>query len=98
MFVIILSLLKICGNNNKIHIFNVDEFRIGNLMRRWRHLLVAILVVPVLTGYIILATTFSEFIVGRSLFVDFIFYLLAGLIWIPGAAVVIRWLADKEAK
>ncbi len=67
-------------------------------MKRWRHLLVAILVVPVLTGYIILATIFSEFIVGRSLLVDFIFYLLAGLIWIPGAAVVIRWLADKEAK
>ena len=67
-------------------------------MRRWRHLLVAILVVPVLTGYIILVTNFSEFIVGKSLFIDFIFYLLAGLIWIPGAAVVIRWLADKEAK
>ena len=67
-------------------------------MRRWRHLLVAILVVPVLTGYIILATIFSEVIAGKSLFVDFIFYLLAGLIWIPGAAVVIRWLADKEAK
>ena len=67
-------------------------------MRRWRHLLVAILIVPVLTVYIILATTFSEFIVGKSLIVDFIFYLLAGLIWIPGAAVVIRWLADKEAK
>ena len=67
-------------------------------MRRWRHLLVAVLVVPVLTGYIILATIFSEFFVGKSLFVDFIFYLLAGLIWIPGAAVVIRWLADKEAQ
>ena len=67
-------------------------------MRRWRHLLVAILVVPVLIGYIILATIFSEVIAGKSLFVDFIFYLLAGLIWIPGAAVVIRWLADKEAK
>ena len=67
-------------------------------MRRWRHFLVAILVVPVLSGYIILATMFSEFIVGKSLFVDFIFYLIAGLIWIPGAAVVIRWLADKEAK
>ncbi len=67
-------------------------------MRRWRHLLVAIMVVPALTGYIILATIFSEVIVGKSLFVDFIFYLLAGLIWIPGAAVVVRWLADKEAK
>ena len=67
-------------------------------MKRWRHLLVAILVVPVLTGYIILATVFSEFIVGKSLFVDFLFYLLAGLIWIPGAAIVIRWLADNEAK
>ena len=67
-------------------------------MRRWRHFLVAILVVPVLSGYIILATMFSEFIVGKSLFVDFIFYLIAGLIWIPGAAIVIRWLADKEAQ
>ena len=67
-------------------------------MRRWRHLLVAILVMPVLTGYIILVTIFSEFFVGKSKFVDFIFYLLAGLIWIPGAAFIIRWLADREAK
>ena len=66
-------------------------------MKRWRHLLVALLVVPALTLYVIAAMALSQFITGLSGVIDLVYYIVAGLAWIPGAAVVIRWLADNEA-
>ena len=66
-------------------------------MKRWRHLLVALLVVPALTLYIIAAMVLSQYITGFSGVIDLIYYIIAGLSWIPGAAIVIRWLADNEA-
>ena len=66
-------------------------------MRRWRHLTVALLVVPALTLYILVAMVFSQFITGFSDVIDLVYYVVAGLAWIPGAAIVIRWLADHEA-
>ncbi|MEK9639887.1 MAG: DUF2842 domain-containing protein, partial [Alphaproteobacteria bacterium] len=70
---------------------------LGYNMKRWRHLLVALLVVPALTLYIIAAIVLSQFITGFSGVIDLIYYIIAGLAWIPGAAIVIRWLADNEA-
>ena len=66
-------------------------------MKRWRHLLVALLVVPALTLYIIAAMLLSQYITGSSGVIDLVYYIIAGLAWIPGAAIVIRWLADNEA-
>ena len=66
-------------------------------MRRWRHLLVALMIVPALVGYIIIAVFLADVVTGISFIIDFLYYLIAGLIWIPGAAIVIRWLADNEA-
>ena len=66
-------------------------------MIRWRHLLTALLIVPALVGYIIIALFLSEIFTGYSFIIDLLYYLVAGLIWIPGAAVVIKWLADNEA-
>ena len=70
---------------------------LGYDMKRWRHLLVALLVVPALTLYIIAAMVLSQFITGFSGLIDLVYYIIAGLAWIPGAAIVIRWLADNEA-
>ena len=70
---------------------------LGYDMKRWRHLLVALLVVPALTLYIIAAMVLSQFITGFSGVIDLVYYIIAGLAWIPGAAIVIRWLADNEA-
>ncbi len=70
---------------------------LGYDMKRWRHLLVALLVVPALTLYIIAAMVLSQFITGFSVVIDLVYYIIAGLAWIPGAAIVIRWLADNEA-
>jgi hypothetical protein len=66
-------------------------------MKRWRHLLVALLVVPALTLYIIAAMVLSKYITGFSSVIDLVYYIIAGLAWIPGATIVIRWLADNEA-
>ncbi|NCF46844.1 MAG: DUF2842 domain-containing protein [Alphaproteobacteria bacterium] len=66
-------------------------------MKRWRHLLVALLVVPALTLYIIAAMVLSQYITGFSGVIDLVYYIIAGLAWIPGAVIVIRWLADNEA-
>ena len=66
-------------------------------MKRWRHLLVALLVVPALTLYIIAAMLLSHYITGFSGVIDLVYYIVAGLAWIPGAAIVIRWLVDNEA-
>jgi hypothetical protein len=66
-------------------------------MKRWRHLLVALLVVPALTLYIIAAMVLSQYITGFSGVIDLVYYIIAGLAWIPWAAIVIRWLADNEA-
>ncbi|MBT5575323.1 DUF2842 domain-containing protein [Alphaproteobacteria bacterium] len=66
-------------------------------MKRWRHLLVAVLVVPALICYVIVAMIFSQWIEGISGIIDFIFYLIAGLAWIPAASIVIKWLADNES-
>ena len=70
---------------------------LGYDMKRWRHLLVALLVVPALTLYIIAAMVMSQYITGFSGVIDLVYYIIAGLAWIPGAAIVIRWLADNEA-
>jgi len=70
---------------------------LGYDMKRWRHLLVALLVVPALTLYIIAAMVLSQYITGFSGVIDLVYYIIAGLAWIPGAAIVIRWLADNEA-
>ena len=67
-------------------------------MRRWRHFLVAIMIVPALTAYIIIAALLADFITGVSFLIDLLYYLTVGLVWIPGASIVIKWLADNEAQ
>ena len=66
-------------------------------MKRWRHLTVAILIVPALTSYVVVAIFLAEFLTGMFFIIDLLYYLTAGLIWIPGAALVIKWLADHES-
>ena len=55
------------------------------------------MIVPALLGYIIIAMFLAKIFTGMSFIVDLLYYLIAGLIWIPGATLVIKWLADNEA-
>lgn len=66
-------------------------------MPRWRHLLVTILLVPALILYLAMVMVFADYLAGYHVVTDILFYLVAGLAWIPGASRVIGWLAKHEA-
>ena len=66
-------------------------------MSRWRHLIVAIGLMPVLIIYVGLIMQLADVITNINLFVDLVFYLFAGLAWIPAASKVVGWLAKHES-
>ena len=65
-------------------------------MKRWRHLIVAIGLVPAISIYVMTCLYFSGFIVGLHWASDLGFFVCAGLAWIYPAAIVIHWLAVHE--
>ena len=66
-------------------------------MKRWRHLTVALGIMPALAIYVGVMVWLSTFIMDIHFLVDLVFFVIAGLAWIPAAGVVVRWLADHEA-
>ena len=62
-------------------------------MARWRHFVVALGVVPVLTAYLGLIVKIADYVTDIHILIDFLFYALAGLAWIPLAGKVVGWLA-----
>ena len=66
-------------------------------MSRWRHLTVAIGLIPALTIYIGLVMQIADMVTNIHLVLDFAFYLVAGLAWIPVASKVVGWLAKHES-
>ena len=67
-------------------------------MFRWRHFAVAVGVVPALIFYVGLCLWLSSFVTEKHALLDFLFFLVAGLAWIPAASAVVKWLATHEAK
>lgn len=67
-------------------------------MARWRHLAVAVGVVPALVIYISVMLWLSAFVTEIHGLIDFLFFVVAGLAWIPAASIVVKWLARHEAK
>lgn len=60
---------------------------------RVRKLIGLFVLVPLLIIYLLIAMAIgAEFINSRGFFVELIFYVVAGLAWIPAAAVIIRWM------
>ena len=66
-------------------------------MKRWRHFIVVIGVIPLLILYIAFFMYVFEFITGYFWLFDWIIYILAGLLWLYPSARVIKWLADHES-
>ena len=66
-------------------------------MFRWRHLIVAVGMVPVLIIYIGLGMQAACMVTNIHLVLGFAFYLVAGLAWIPAASKVVGWLAKHES-
>ena len=67
-------------------------------MRRWRHLIVAVGMVPAFVIYIGLMMQIADFVTDIHIILDFLFYMVAGLAWIPLAGKVVSWLAEHESR
>ena len=67
-------------------------------MTRWRHLTVAVGIIPALAIYIGVMVWLSTLIMEIHFLVDLIFFVVAGLAWIPATSAVVGWLADHEAE
>ena len=61
-------------------------------MKRWRHLAVAIGIIPAFGIYIGFVLWLSSFLL------DLVFFVVAGLAWIPASAKVVSWLAKHESE
>ena len=66
-------------------------------MKRWRHLAVAVGIMPALALYVGAMVWLSSFIIEVHFLIDLVFFVVAGLAWIPAATAVVRWLAEHEA-
>jgi hypothetical protein len=66
-------------------------------MIRWRHLIVAIGLVPALIIYIGLVMQIADMLTGIHTLLDLLLYIVAGLAWIPAASKVVSWLATHES-
>lgn len=66
-------------------------------MKRWRHFTVVIGVIPLLILYIAFFMYLFDFITGYYWVLDWLIYLIAGLIWLYPAIKIISWLAKNEA-
>ena len=66
-------------------------------MVRWRHLIVAIGMVPALLIYLGLVMQLADFVTDIHILIDFLFYFVTGLAWIPLAGKVVGWLAKHES-
>jgi len=66
-------------------------------MKRWRHLAVALGIMPALALYVGVMLWLSTFIIEIHFLIDLVFFIVAGLGWIPAAGAVVKWLAEHEA-
>ena len=66
-------------------------------MKRWRHLIVVIGIIPALIIYVAIFMYIFDYITGYHWSIDWLIYILAGLLWLYPATKVIKWLADNEA-
>ena len=67
-------------------------------MKRWRHLVVSVGVVPALVIYLGLVMQLVDYVTDIHIILDFLFYVVAGLAWIPLAGKVVGWLATHESR
>lgn len=66
-------------------------------MKRWRHLIIAVFLVPAISVYVMLCLYLSGFVVGIHWGLDLVFFVVAGLAWLFPAGRVISWLAATES-
>ena len=65
---------------------------------RWRHLLIAVGIIPAVSLYMALCMMAADIFVGWHWITDVVFYLVAGLVWLYPVGPIIKWLANHEAE
>ena len=63
---------------------------------RWRHLLISIMIIPYLITYTVIAIYFIDLFSEIHWFIDLIFYIIFGFLWILPGIPFVNWLANKE--
>ena len=63
---------------------------------RWRHLLISIMIIPYLITYTVIAIFFIDLFSEIHWFIDLIFYIIFGFLWIVPSIPFVNWLANKE--
>ena len=66
-------------------------------MKRWRHLIVVIGIIPSLIIYVAFFMYIFDYITGYHWSIDWLIYIISGFLWLYPATKVIQWLADNEA-
>ena len=64
---------------------------------RWRHFLTALLIVPYLLIYAVIAIFIIDQLIGWHWVIDTMIYLIFGFLWIPPTIPIVNWLAKKES-
>ena len=67
-------------------------------MKRWRHFLFTLFTIPFVIIYVWIALKIIDLLGGYYFLIDIFLYVTFGLLWILPASIVIKWLANNEAK
>lgn len=67
-------------------------------MKRWRHFLFTLFTIPFVIIYVWIALTIIDLLAGHYFLIDIFLYVTFGLLWLFPASIVIKWLANNEAK
>ncbi len=66
-------------------------------MKRWRHFIVVIGIIPFLVLYVVFFMYIFDFITGYYWLLDWLIYIMVGLLWLYPAGKVVKWLAVHES-
>ncbi len=66
-------------------------------MKRWRHFVVIIFLIPFFIIYFWLSSYFIDIATGYNMILDWLIYILVGFAWMYPAIKVIKWLAKHES-
>lgn len=69
----------------------------AEFMKRWRHLIIAVCLVPAISFYVMLCLYLAGFLTGLHWALDLVYFIFAGLAWLYPAGWVVKWLAATES-
>ena len=69
------------------------------MVPRFRSFIGTILIIVLVIVYALAATTFATLLLGTApWWVDFLYFLITGLLWVLPAMLIIKWMAGPKPK